>query len=105
MVLDSGECNPGQIMQRFKMSFGQYNRERYKMQSGAVWQSRFWDHIIRDEADLHNHANYIHYNPVKHGLVSDPFDWKYSSIHRFREQGLKIRESTQNIDFDGKYGE
>ena len=34
-----------------------------------VWQRRFWEHLIRDERDFSNHVEYIHYNPVKHGLV------------------------------------
>ena len=40
--------------------------------------------MIRDEADLEAHVNYIHYNPVKHGLVGDPDDWPYSTWHRFK---------------------
>ena len=36
----------------------------------ALWQRRFWEHAIRDESDLARHVDYIHYNPVKHGLVS-----------------------------------
>lgn len=54
----------------------------------AVWQRRFWEHAIRDEEDLNAHIDYIHYNPVKHGLVASPFEWKYSSIHRFLRDGF-----------------
>lgn len=43
------------------------------------WQKGFWDHVIRDEADFQRHLDYIHYNPVKHGLVQRPEDWPYSS--------------------------
>jgi len=46
-------------------------RESYeKRQESGVWQRRFWEHFIRDEEDLHRHIDYVHYNPVKHGLVS-----------------------------------
>ena len=48
-----------------------------------VWQRRFWEHTVRDEADLLAHVDYIHYNPVKHGLVTRVSDWPYSSFHRF----------------------
>ena len=54
----------------------------------GIWQRRFWEHTIRDERDLNNHIDYIHYNPVKHGYVASPADWPHSSIHRFIEQGL-----------------
>jgi putative transposase len=49
----------------------------------TVWQPRFYDHCIRDENDFDKHLNYIHYNPVKHGLVSTPGEWPHSSFARF----------------------
>jgi putative transposase len=52
-----------------------------------VWQRRFWEHTIRDERDLANHVDYVHYNPVRHGLVSRVADWPYSSFHRFVARG------------------
>ena len=48
----------------------------------AVWQRRFWEHLVRDDVDVGRHQTYIHWSPVKHGLVRDPADWPYSSIHR-----------------------
>lgn len=45
-----------------------------------IWQPRFWEHHIRNEADWRNHLDYIHYNPVKHGLTSSPKDWPHSSF-------------------------
>ncbi|HZH81546.1 MAG TPA: transposase [Phototrophicaceae bacterium] len=48
-----------------------------------VWQRRFWEHTVRDERDFQAHVDYIHYNPVKHGLVTRVGDWPYSSFHRF----------------------
>jgi putative transposase len=41
----------------------------------ALWQRRFWEHTIRDEADFERHVDYIHFNPVKHGLVARVRDW------------------------------
>jgi putative transposase len=54
-----------------------------------VWQRRFWEHTVRDEQDFEAHVNYIHYNPVKHGLVKRVRDWPYSSFHRFVRMGWK----------------
>jgi putative transposase len=54
----------------------------------GVWQRRFWEHVIRDEVDLVRHLDYIHYNPVKHGLVERVADWPWSSFHRFVRQGV-----------------
>ena len=52
-----------------------------------VWQQRFFDHLIRDEADYATHLDYIHYNPVKHGLVACPRDWPWSSFHHWVRVG------------------
>jgi len=47
------------------------------------WQRRFWEHTIRDPNDFSRHVDYLHFNPVKHGLVKTVRDWPYSSFHRF----------------------
>ena len=54
----------------------------------GVWQHRFFEHTIRNEEDLVQHIDYIHFNPVKHGLVSRPVDWRWSSIHHYIAEGI-----------------
>jgi putative transposase len=56
------------------------NASRFAKGEQAIWQRRFWEHTIRDEADFAAHLNYIHLNPVHHGLVSAPRDWPHSSF-------------------------
>lgn len=53
----------------------------------GVWQPRLIEHTIRDEDDLHAHADYLHYNPVKHRLARSPKDWPWSTFHRFVTTG------------------
>jgi putative transposase len=53
-----------------------------------LWQRRYWEHAIRDETDMQRHIDYIHYNPVKHGMVNNVKDWPYSSFHRYVEMGV-----------------
>lgn len=53
----------------------------------GIWQRRFWEHQIRDERDLQQHIDYVHYNPVKHGLVDRVQDWPYSSFHQYVQRG------------------
>lgn len=61
-----------------------------KVQKGevGVWQRRFWEHLIRDSDDLKQHIDYIHYNPVKHGLVRAVKAWPWSTFHRYVQEGF-----------------
>jgi putative transposase len=53
----------------------------------GIWQRRYWEHLIRDERDLRNHIDYIHFNPVKHRCVSQVRDWPHSSFHVYVREG------------------
>lgn len=83
---------------------------RHRRGELGLWQRRFWEHQIRDERDFEKHANYIHWNPVKHGYVRKACDWPYSSFYRFVEQGIYpvdwASDPTTIIQMDdSKYGE
>ena len=54
----------------------------------SLWQRRFWEHTIRDDSDFERCANYVHFNPVKHRLVTSPSDWPFSSLHRYIRAGI-----------------
>lgn len=54
----------------------------------GIWQRRFWEHAIRNEADYARHVDYVHFNPMKHGHVRKLADWPYSSFHRWVAAGL-----------------
>ncbi len=80
---------------------------RLKRKESSVWQRRFWEHAIWDEDDLKHHVEYIHFNPVKHGLVDQVCDWTSSSFHLYVNNGLYEPGwgESLNIDFDRSYGE
>ena len=61
---------------------------RKKKSEVMVWQRRFWEHLIRDDTDLRRHVEYIHYNPLKHGLTSSPREWPYSSFYQYVRRGF-----------------
>jgi len=54
----------------------------------GIWQRRYWEHTIRDDRDFAVHFDYIHFNPVKHGLVRHPADWLHSTFRRCVANGL-----------------
>jgi len=72
----------------------------------GIWQRRYWEHAIRDENDLDRHIEYIHYNPVKHELVTRVLDWPHSSFHRYVEEGLLPADwAGDAADLAGNFGE
>jgi putative transposase len=72
----------------------------------ALWQTRFWEHTIRNETDFARHVDYIHYNPVKHGLVSQVRDWPHSSFHRYLRRGVFPQDWAGTVDDVGaSFGE
>ena len=66
---------------------GRVSVSRRRHRERSVWQRRFWEHTIRDEEDLETHMDYMHYNPVKHGLARCPHAWPYSSFHHWVRAG------------------
>jgi putative transposase len=66
---------------------------RRRRNDRGVWQPRFWEHQIRDEEDFERHLDYIHYNPVKHGLTTSPKDWPYSSFRKW------VAKSVYSLDW------
>ena len=72
----------------------------------GIWQRRYWEHVIRDDADLERHADYIHFNPVKHGYVPRVSDWPYSSFHGYVARGLLPADWGGDIrEVAGSFGE
>jgi REP element-mobilizing transposase RayT len=53
-----------------------------------LWQKRFYDHMIRDEQDFTRHLDYLHYNPVKHGLIRRPEAYPYSSFGEWKNRSV-----------------
>lgn len=70
----------------------------------GIWQRRFYEHTIRNEADLQRCADYIYYNPVKHRCAPNVRDWPFSTFHRYVRHGLLPPDwggthETTNMDF------
>jgi len=64
------------------------SKSRLRKSERDVWQRRYWEHQIRDERDFQVHLDYIHFNPVKHGLVARPGHWPHSSFQAWVERGV-----------------
>ena len=93
-TLPPGDCN---FSGRWKRIKGYFTHRlvaagvpvrRHRNGEYALWQRRFWEHTIRNEIDFERHVDYVHFNPVKHKLVSRVRDWPYSSFHTYVRRGL-----------------
>ncbi len=77
-----------EFTKQYPDKFTVQNANRKKKKQQDIWQHRGWEHCLRDEHDFQQHVDYIHNNPVKHGLVKRASDWRYSSIHRYIKSGI-----------------
>lgn len=72
----------------------------------CVWQRRYWEHTLRNDDDLRAHVDYIHINPLKHGLVARVRDWPHSSFHRAVARGELTSDWGGEARWpEGRYGE
>ena len=92
---------------RWGLIKAKFSKELTGRGTPPVWQNRFWEHLIRDDRDLQTHLDYIHYNPVKHGLVENPKDWPSSTFHRYVEEGFYPANWGEGVSFQSidKFGE
>jgi len=78
---------------------------RLERHERGIWQRRFWEHLIRDDADYARHIEYCYINPVKHGLVNRVSDWPHSSFHRDVRAGIFPLDWAGELERDGEFGE
>ncbi len=95
MTLPDGDAD---FSTRWRLIKGNFSRQiekhewisasRDRRRERGIWQRRFWEHMIRDQDDFNRHADYIHWNPVKHACVSRVSDWPHSSFHDYVRRGI-----------------
>jgi putative transposase len=109
-TLPEGDCDFSTRWKEIKTLFTRRTglrpaRSRSKARKGecGLWQRRFWEHTIRDEADYRAHVLYCWGNPVRHGYVTRAVDWPWSSIHRDMRLGRVPHEWGAPVD--GNFGE
>lgn len=74
------------------------SESKIKKREKGIWHRRYFEHTIIDELDLNKHIDYIHYNPVKHGIVKNVKDWEYSSFHKYVKNKKYDSNWGSNID-------
>jgi putative transposase len=93
MTLPSDDADYPGRWRKIKSLFSRRIAEKIGLKANAsgeygLWQRRFWEHTIRNDTDFERHVDCIHYNPIKHGLVTRVSDWPHSSFHRYVRFGI-----------------
>lgn len=94
-----------QACSQYYLTYDELSYSKIKRNERGIWQRRFLEHQIRDEPDFVRHMDYIHYNPVKHGLVEKVVDWPYSSFHRCVRQGFYVEDWGGSINFSKRFSD
>ncbi|MDD5412411.1 MAG: hypothetical protein PHF31_13545 [Methylobacter sp.] len=69
-----------------------------------IWQSRYWEHLFRQECVFERHIDYIHDYLVKHGNIKRPSYLPFSTFHRYDQSGVLQENSANDLaleDFTG----
>ena len=110
-TLPEGDCDFSARWRLIKLLFSngierkeRISASRQSQGERGIWQRRFWEHAIRDERDYAAHFDYVHFNPVKHGLVARLADWPYSTFHRSVARGLYPPDWGRDLP-EGAFGE
>lgn len=72
-----------------KSRFLRGNHSNSDLGNTNIWERRNWEHHIKDRNDLKEHVEFCLSDPVRHGYVSEPTQWQYSSIHRDLDTGIR----------------
>ncbi len=107
IVIDPKDWQLSGLMRKLKLLYSGAYRSRYSLKRGRLWQYSFWDRVLRDQDDLNQHIDYIHYNPVGHGIVTDPKAYSGSSFNDYLRAGVYSYDwgCNEGINFEGDFGE
>jgi putative transposase len=110
-TLPEGDGNFPKRWQAIKMGFSRsippgetLSASRRVRGERGIWQRRYWEHTVRDERDYAAHMDYIHFNPVKHGVAASAGAWEFSSFHRCVKQGLYPADWDGGGEMGGDWG-
>lgn len=77
---DDPECHyVSKIMEDLERHTAFAINRRENARGRTMWQEGFWDVPVRNSRAFEKISDYIHYNPVKAGLVSSPDEYLFSS--------------------------
>ncbi|WP_405055216.1 REP-associated tyrosine transposase [Acidiphilium acidophilum] len=89
-----------------RVGMGEHRSEsRVAKRERGVWQRRFWERALRDETDFRRHVDYVHFNPVRHGVAGNAWEWPFSSFRWAVRRGDYPAGWGGHAAVEGDYGE
>ncbi|MET0857728.1 MAG: transposase [Telluria sp.] len=87
-TLPPGDHDCASRWRAVKIAFSKALRKSHAPSGSLIWAPHYQDHRIADESDYSRLVDYVHANPMRHGLCAQAADWQWSSLHRFIASGL-----------------
>ena len=89
-TLPPGDYDAASRWRAVKIAFTKALRKSGKPAASecAIWERHYRDRLVASDEEYNALVDYVHNNPVRHGLCQRPADWPWSSLHRFVASGL-----------------
>jgi putative transposase len=71
-----------------KIAFSKALHKSRARDDSVIWQRQYQHLHVPDDAEYGRLVEYVHANPLRHGLCDSAADWRWSSLHRFVAAGL-----------------
>lgn len=91
LLIDDNGNDISQILKSINISYAYYFN-RIHRRCGHLFQDRFKSELVDDERYFLEVSRYIHNNPVKAGIVDNPFDYKWSSSSSYTGRTKNISD-------------
>jgi len=98
-TLPPGDADCASRWRAVKIAFSKavHKSHPVAMRSSAIWQRHYQQHAVADDAHYRHLVDYVHANPVTHGMCRHATEWPWSSVHRFVAEGFIISPERNDV--------
>ena len=86
-TLPPGDYNGASRWRAVKIAFSKALRKSITAPDSIIWAPHYQEHRVANDAEYDRLIDYVHTNPMRHGLCAQAADWQWSSLHRFIASG------------------
>jgi putative transposase len=92
-TLPPGDHDCASRWRAVKIAFSKALRKATAAPDSVIWEPHYQDRRVASDAEYASLVDYVHANPMRHGLCEQAVDWQWSSLHRFIASGLVRADS------------